>query len=113
MAGHTLEEGLQKHQKVYSFLKRWLPHDRYEGVRIIEPCVVVSDEFNKAFTFAVLGDELLYVTENPPKTSKDIKLVVDLADIVSVELVSVARRTFRAKPGLVLTREPSNVSNRR
>lgn len=88
MAGYALDEGLQKHQKVDSFLKRSLTQERYEGVRVIEPCVVVSEGFNKAFKFAVLGDELLYITENPPRTYKDIRLTVDLAEIVSVELVS-------------------------
>ena len=47
MAGSTLEEGAQRHQKVYSFLKRVLPQDRYEGIRVIEPCVVVADGFKK------------------------------------------------------------------
>ena len=88
MAGSSLEEGVQKHQKVYSFLKRVLPQDRYEGVRVIEPCVVVADGFKKSFQFAVLGDELLYITENPPRTSKDIRLKVDLACVTSIELVS-------------------------
>lgn len=88
MAGSSLEEGAQKHQKVYSFLKRMLPQDRYEGVRVIEPCVVVADGFKKSFQFAVLGDEMLYITENPPRTSKDIRLKVDLACVTSAELVS-------------------------
>lgn len=87
MAGSSLEEGVQKHQKVYSFLKRVLPQDRYEGVRVIEPCVVVADGFKKSFQFAVLGDELLYITENPPRTSKDIRLKVDLACVTSIELI--------------------------
>lgn len=87
MAGSSLEEGVQKHQKVYSFLKRMLPQDRYEGVRVIEPCVVVADGFKKSFQFAVLGDELLYITENPPRTSKDIRLKVDLAYVTSIELI--------------------------
>lgn len=87
MAGSTLEEGAQRHQKVYSFLKRVLPQDRYEGIRVIEPCVVVADGFKKTFQFAVLGDEMLYITENPPRTSKDIRLRVDLACVTSVELI--------------------------
>ncbi|PFX18915.1 hypothetical protein AWC38_SpisGene16695, partial [Stylophora pistillata] len=87
MAGSTLEEGAQKHQKVYSFLKRVLPQDRYEGIRVIEPCVVVADGFKKTFQFAVLGDEMLYITENPPRTSKDIRLGVDLACVTSVRLI--------------------------
>lgn len=92
MAGSSLDDGVQKHQKVYSFLKRMLPQDRYEGVRVIEPCVVVADGFKKSFQFAVLGDEMLYITENPPRTSKDIRLKVDLACVTSVELVSFKTR---------------------
>ena len=93
MAGSTLEEGAQRHQKVYSFLKRVLPQDRYEGIRVIEPCVVVADGFKKTFQFAVLGDEMLYITENPPRSSKDIRLRVDLACVTSVELVSPTKTT--------------------
>lgn len=88
MAGSSFDDGIQKHQKVYSFLKRTLPQDRYEGLRVIEPCVIVTDGFNRTFQFAVLGDEMLYITENPPKTSKDIRIKVDLACVTSVELVS-------------------------
>lgn len=94
MAGSSLDEGVQKHQKVYSFLKRMLPQDRYEGVRVIEPCVVVADGFKRSFQFAVLGDEMLYITENPPRTSKDIRLKVDLACVTSVELVSLKTSIF-------------------
>lgn len=88
MAGSSLEDGVQKHQKVYSFLKRTLPQDRYEGVRVIEPCVIVAEGFYRTFQFAVLGDEMLYITENPPRNAKDIKIKVDLARVTSIELVS-------------------------
>lgn len=94
MAGSSLEDGVQKHQKVYSFLKRTLPQDRYEGVRLIEPCVIVTDGFNKTFQFAVLGDEMLYITENPPRSLKDIKIKLDLAYVTSVELVSWSRSFY-------------------
>ena len=60
---------------------------------MIEPCVVVADGFKKTFQFAVLGDEMLYITENPPRTSKDIRLRVDLACVTSVELVSPTKTT--------------------
>ena len=89
MAVSSFEDGVQKHQKVYSFLKRTLPQERYEGVRVIEPCVLVADGFNRTFQFAILGDEMLYITENPPRAAKDIKIKVDLACVTSVELVSV------------------------
>lgn len=88
MAVSSFEDGVQKHQKVYSFLKRTLSQEHYEGVRVIEPCVIVTDGFNRTFQFAVLGSEILYITENPPRTAKDIKITVDLACVTSVELVS-------------------------
>ena len=88
MAVSGIDDGVQKHQKVYSFLKRNLPQDRYEGVRVIEPCVIVAEGFKKPFMFAVLGDEMLYITENPPRAPKDIKIQLDLANVTSVELVS-------------------------
>lgn len=94
MAVSSFEDGVQKHQKVYSFLKRTLPQERYEGVRVIEPCVLVADGFNRTFQFAILGDEMLYITENPPRAAKDIKIKVDLACVTSVELVSICCKTF-------------------
>lgn len=87
MAVSSFEDGVQKHQKVYSFLKRTLSQEHYEGVRVIEPCVIVTDGFNRTFQFAVLGSEILYITENPPRTAKDIKITVDLACVTSVELI--------------------------
>ncbi|XP_068758501.1 uncharacterized protein C12orf56-like [Montipora capricornis] len=87
MAVSSFEDGVQKHQKVYSFLKRNLSQERYEGVRVIEPCVIVADGFNRTFQFAVLGSEMLYITENPPKIAKDIKIKVDLACVTSVQLI--------------------------
>ncbi|XP_028398411.1 uncharacterized protein C12orf56 homolog [Dendronephthya gigantea] len=78
----------KKYEKVDSFLKRYLPQSRYTGVRLIEPCVAVSDVYNKQFKFVVLADEWLYVTENPPKTAKDIQEVTRIVDIISVELIN-------------------------
>ena len=46
---------------------------------------------NKTFQFAVLGDEMLYITENPPRSLKDIQIKLDLACVTSVELVSWSR----------------------
>ncbi|XP_032234671.1 uncharacterized protein C12orf56 [Nematostella vectensis] len=85
MAG--LEDGLQKYQKVYNFLKRTLAQDKYEGIRVIEPCVIVADGFNKKFQFAVLGAEMLYIIDNPPKVAKGIRMTVDLATITAVKMI--------------------------
>ncbi|CAB4025186.1 Hypothetical predicted protein, partial [Paramuricea clavata] len=78
----------KKYEKVDSFLKRFLSHSRYTGVRLIEPCVALSDVYNKQFKFVVLADEWLYVTENPPKVAKDIQEVTRILDITSVELIN-------------------------
>ncbi|KAK3700689.1 hypothetical protein QZH41_015640, partial [Actinostola sp. cb2023] len=83
-----MDECQQKHQKVYSFLKRTLPQDRYEGIRVIEPCIIVADGFNKAFKFAILGDEMIYITENPPKLAKDIRITIDLSTVTNIEMKS-------------------------
>lgn len=82
----------KKYEKVDSFLKRFLQQSRYTSVRLIEPCVAVSDVYNKQFKFAVLADDWLYVTENPPKAAKDIQAVTRIVDITSVELVSLCFR---------------------
>lgn len=84
-----MEDCAQKYQKVYNFLKRVLSQERYEGIRLVEPCVLVAPGFNKVFKYAVLGDEMLYITENPPKSSKDINMAIDLSTITSVDVVSV------------------------
>ena len=84
-----MDDCVQKYQKVYNFLKRVLSQERYEGIRLVEPCIVVARGFNKVFKYAVLGDEMLYVTENPPKSSKDINMTIDLSSITLVDVVSV------------------------
>lgn len=59
--------------------------ETFERVRAYESCIVVSEKENKAFKYAVLGDEWIYLTENPPK---NVVEEVSLKDIVSVDLVS-------------------------
>lgn len=75
----------KKNSKLESFLYRKLPEHRYERIRGYESCIVVSEKENKAFKYVVLGDEWIYLTENPPKT---IQESVALGDVISVELVS-------------------------
>jgi len=84
-----MDEGQQKHQKVYSFLKRVLSQERYERLRAIEPCVIVANGFNKAFKFVILGDDRLYITENPPKLAKDVRIVIELSTVTSIQIVSM------------------------
>lgn len=73
----------KKNSKLESFLFRKLPEHRYERIRGYESCIVVSEKENKAFKYVVLGDEWIYLTENPPKT---IQESVALGDVISVEL---------------------------
>ncbi|KAL4225887.1 hypothetical protein ACF0H5_013875 [Mactra antiquata] len=75
----------KKNSKLESFLFRKLPEHRYERIRGYESCVVISEKENKAFKYVVLGDEWIYLTENPPKT---ITESVALGDVISVELVN-------------------------
>jgi hypothetical protein len=76
----------KKNSKLESFLFRKLPEHRYERIRGYESCIVVSERENKAFKYVILGDEWIYLTENPPKT---IQESVALGDVISVELVGV------------------------
>ncbi|XP_060581640.1 uncharacterized protein C12orf56-like [Ruditapes philippinarum] len=75
----------KKNSKLESFLFRKLPEHRYERIRGYESCIVVSERENKAFKYVILGDEWIYLTENPPKT---IQESVALGDVISVELVN-------------------------
>lgn len=75
----------KRNSKFESFLKRTLPDEVFERIRAHEACIVVSEHENKTFKYAVVSDEKLYLTENPPKTMQE---VLHFKDIVSVELVS-------------------------
>ncbi|KAH3892254.1 uncharacterized protein C12orf56-like [Dreissena polymorpha] len=75
----------KKNNKLESFLFKTLPEQNYERIRGYESCIVVSEKENKAFKYVVLGDEWVYLTENPPKS---IHREVPLADVISVELVN-------------------------
>ncbi|KAG7225546.1 hypothetical protein INR49_004952 [Caranx melampygus] len=54
--------------KLDTFLKRNTEHSVYERIRAYEPCVVVSETVNKVYMHVVLSDELVYLTEYPPRT---------------------------------------------
>ena len=85
MARSTAEALFKKNSKLESFLKKSMNDETFERVRAYESFIVVSEKENKAFKYAVLGDEWIYLTENPPKTVVE---EVSLKDIVSVDLVS-------------------------
>lgn len=84
MARSSADLLTKTNSKLESFLKRAVSEETYERIRAYESCIVVSERENKAFKYIVLGDEWIYLTENPPK---GIQETVPLKDIVSVELV--------------------------
>ncbi|XP_023616446.1 uncharacterized protein C12orf56 homolog isoform X2 [Myotis lucifugus] len=67
-----------------AFLRRHLAPEVYDAIRAYEPCIVVSDSEKHAFKYLVLSDRLIYLTENPPKS---IRQVVDLRDVVAIDLI--------------------------
>ena len=90
MARGSIDILLRKNSKLESFLRRTLSEDTYERIRAYESCIVVSEKENKAFKYVVLGDEWIYLTENPPKAVQES---VCLRDLISVELVSLEEYT--------------------
>jgi len=80
----------KKNTKLESFLFKALPEHKYERIRGYESCIVVSEKENKTFKYVVLGDEWLYLTENPPKV---IQETVPLNDCISIELVGSVSHT--------------------
>ena len=82
----------KKNSKLETFLFHALPDQKYERIRGYESCIVVSEKENKSFKYVVLGDEWIYLTENPPK-GKNIQAEVCLGDVISVELVGDLRKT--------------------
>ncbi|XP_019964843.2 uncharacterized protein C12orf56 homolog [Paralichthys olivaceus] len=71
--------------KLDSFLKRSMGRAVHERVRASEPCVVVSDAFNKVYMHAVLSDERVYLTEHAPRT---LTVAVSFGRVLGIELVN-------------------------
>ncbi|KAK6177718.1 hypothetical protein SNE40_015764 [Patella caerulea] len=76
---------VKKNSKLESFLKRAITEEKYERIRAYESCIVVSEKDNKSFKFVILGDDSIFLAENPPKA---IQEAVHLKDVISVELVN-------------------------
>ncbi|VDI73858.1 uncharacterized protein C12orf56-like isoform X2 [Mytilus galloprovincialis] len=85
MARSTVETLFKKNSKLESFLKKSLNDETYERVRAYESCIIVSEKENKALKYVILGDEWIYLTENPPK---NVVEEVSLKDIISVDHVN-------------------------
>lgn len=71
--------------KLDTFLKRNTEHSVYERIRAYEPCVVVSGTVNKVYMHVVLSDELVYLTEYPPRT---LTAAVSFRRVRDIELVN-------------------------
>lgn len=71
--------------KLDSLLRRSLSLDTYERILTCEFCVVVTPEEKREPRNVIVGHDLLYASEVPPKT---IKPILRLGDIVSVNVVS-------------------------
>lgn len=71
-----------------AFLHRHLAPEVYDAIRAYEPCIVVSDSEKHTLKYLVLSDRLIYLTENPPKS---IRQVVALRDVVAIDLVRKER----------------------
>ncbi|XP_041379552.1 uncharacterized protein C12orf56-like [Gigantopelta aegis] len=82
---------VKKNSKLESYLKRFLSEETYERIRAYESCIIFSEKEKKAFKYVVLGDEWIYLTENPPKT---IQQTVHLGDVIDVELVNDVAEFF-------------------
>ncbi|KAM5287919.1 uncharacterized protein C12orf56 homolog [Ctenodactylus gundi] len=67
-----------------AFLRRRLAPEVYDAVRAYEPCVVVSRSEKRACKYVVLSDQLLYLTENPPRS---LRRVVALRDVLAIDLI--------------------------
>ncbi|XP_049638974.1 uncharacterized protein C12orf56 homolog [Suncus etruscus] len=67
-----------------AFLRRHLAPQVYDAIRAYEACVAVSEAQKRFWGFVVLSDRLLYLTQNPPKT---LRQVVALRDVVAIDLI--------------------------
>ena len=81
-----MSQGLERRDvRLDRFLRGQLPPQVYERLASSEPCVVTSPEEKRVHRTAVLGHKRLFSTEFPPK---NLKVLVQLEDIVSVDMVS-------------------------
>ena len=86
----------KKNSKLDTFLKKNLSPDTFERIRCHESCIVCSEREDKAFKYVVVGDEWIFLTENPPKK---IYEAVHLSDVISVDLVSALNNTVKTAVG--------------
>ncbi|WAR25201.1 CL056-like protein [Mya arenaria] len=70
----------KKNNKLESFLFKSLPEHKYERIRGYEACIVISEKENKAFKYVVLGDQWIYLTENPPRVIQEAVPLNDVND---------------------------------
>ncbi|XP_069048105.1 uncharacterized protein C12orf56 homolog isoform X2 [Lepisosteus oculatus] len=83
-----------RNSRLDSFLKRHTERRVYEEIRAYEPCVVVSDTANKAFMYAVLGGDGVFLTDHPPRSVQE---AVRFRDVRGIELVSDSPAFLRGR----------------
>ncbi|CAH1266204.1 C12orf56 [Branchiostoma lanceolatum] len=81
MAAHGSPTG--GNAKLDAFLRRSFDPRQYDRVLATHKCIV-----DKNFSFVILTDDCVYLTENPPRV---IQPAVQLKDIVSIRLVSTVQ----------------------
>ena len=74
--------------KLENFLRQKLGEGVFERIRAYEACIAQSKRVKRGYKFAVLTDERVYITDNPPKVVKDEESVF-LGDVTSIQLVSI------------------------
>ena len=80
----TAETVRNRNSRLEAFLKRSMDLDSYERIRTHDSCIVCSEKEDKAFKFVIISDQVIYLTENPPKKLTE---VIHFRDVVSITMV--------------------------
>jgi hypothetical protein len=83
-----MTQGLERRDvRLDKFLREQLTEEEYERLTCTEPSVLFSPEEKRVYRYAILGHRCFFSTEFPPK---NLKVQLQLEDIVSVDVVSVS-----------------------
>ncbi|CAG0887975.1 unnamed protein product, partial [Cyprideis torosa] len=74
----------KRNSKLENFLARNLAPKSFEGIRSYESCIVRSLTENLSLKFAVITEQALLLTENPPKALSEAFLLKDVTDVTFV-----------------------------
>ena len=73
-----------RNEKFEVFLRRCLSQEQFERIRGYERCIVCTSKIKKAFSYFVVSDKSIIVTDNPPTK---IILHVPLTSLFYCEIV--------------------------